>query len=62
MKRTGCVGCPYNPNIIDELNVIQKYEPKLYTAAINVFGKSYEYTKKYREFRKEMDGKNKVRK
>ncbi len=56
MKRTGCVGCPFNPNLIDELNVIQKYEPALYNAAINIFGKSYEYSKKYREFRKKMDG------
>lgn len=53
-KRTGCVGCPYNPNIINDLKIIEKYEPKLYKACINIFGKSYEYTKKYREFVKNM--------
>lgn len=51
MKRTGCVGCPYGKNILNELEVIKQYEPKLYKAAIGVFGKSYEYTRKYLEFR-----------
>ena len=54
MKRTGCVGCPFNPRIDDELKVIEKYEPNLYKGAVAVFGKSYEYTKKYHEFRKMM--------
>ena len=54
LKRTGCVGCPYNRYFEDELNIIQKYEPKLYNACINIFGKSYEYTRKYKEFCKEM--------
>lgn len=50
-KRTGCVGCPYNKNILNELEIIKKYEPKLYKAAIGVFGKSYDYTRRYLEFR-----------
>lgn len=54
MKRTGCTGCPYNIHFTEELAAIEKYEPKLYKAAIAVFGKSYEYTRKYREFVKEM--------
>lgn len=54
MKRTGCVGCPFNPHITEELEIIQKYKPKLYTAVVNIFGKSYEYTRKYREFAKAM--------
>lgn len=57
MKRTGCVGCPFNKHIDEELAVIEKYEPKLYKAAINVFGKSYEYTEKYRKFAAEMKAK-----
>lgn len=57
MKRTGCVGCPFNKHIDEELAVIEKYEPKLYKAAINVFGKSYEYTEKYRKFTAEMKAK-----
>ena len=51
MKRTGCVGCPFNPRIFSELEIIRENEPKLYTAAVSVFGRSYEYTKKYHEFR-----------
>ena len=58
LKRTGCVGCPYSPNIVAELEVIQKYEPRLYDASVNIFGKSYEYSSKYREFRRKMDGKS----
>ncbi len=59
LKRTGCVGCPFNPRITDELEIIQKYEPKLYTAAVNIFGKSYEYTRKYRKFAEAMKSKEK---
>lgn len=60
MKRTGCVGCPFNPRINEELNVIKQYEPKLYRAAMFIFGKSYEYTKRYRDFQKMMNEKNKA--
>lgn len=59
LRRTGCVGCPYNRHFENELNTIQKYEPKLYTACINIFGKAYEYTRKYKEFYKEMQEKEK---
>lgn len=58
LKRTGCAGCPYGRDFEAELEIIKKYEPKLYKAVINIFGKSYEYTRKYREFVKVMkDGK-----
>ena len=57
MKRTGCVGCPYSPKVSDELEIVRKFEPELYTAAQNIFGDSYEYTRKYREFQKMMKGK-----
>lgn len=62
MKRTGCVGCPFSPHVTEELEIIQKYEPKLYTAAVNIFGKSYEYTRKYREFAKDMKEQEKAKK
>lgn len=52
--RTGCIGCPFGKRFEEELNVLEQYEPKLYKAAIGVFGKSYEYTRKYLEFREEM--------
>lgn len=59
LKRTGCVGCPFGRDVLDELAVIEKYEPKLYKACMSVFGKSYEYTRQYREFREEMKRKAK---
>lgn len=51
LKRTGCVGCPYNQRVLEELKTVEIYEPKLYKACMNVFGKAYEYTQKFHEFR-----------
>lgn len=50
LTRTGCAGCCYNRNFEDELEIIKQYEPKLYVAVNNIFGDSYEYTRKYRQF------------
>ena len=50
LKRTGCACCPFGRNFEKELEAAQKYEPKLYSAAVHVFGNSYEYTGKYREY------------
>lgn len=54
MDSTGCAACPFGKKFEFELECIQKYEPKLYAAVNKVFGKSYEYTRKYREFQKQM--------
>ena len=62
LKRTGCVGCPFNKHINEELEIIKVNEPELYKAAVNIFGKSYEYTRKYREFVKMMKAKEKEEK
>lgn len=51
LKRTGCAGCPFGRDFEFELEVLQNYEPKLYKAACNIFKDSYEYTRKYREYR-----------
>lgn len=51
MKRTGCVGCPYGRELKQELQLIEKYEPKLYKAVCNIFKDSYEYTERYYKFR-----------
>jgi 3'-phosphoadenosine 5'-phosphosulfate sulfotransferase (PAPS reductase)/FAD synthetase len=50
MSRTGCAGCPFGRDFETELDIIQKYEPKLYKAVNKIFGDSYEYTRKYRRF------------
>ena len=57
LPRTGCSGCPYAKDFEYELEAVAKYEPKLYNALNKIFGESYEYTRKYREFRKLMDNK-----
>lgn len=54
LKRTGCVGCPFGRNFEYELEVIQKYESRLYKAVNHIFGESYKYTRQYHEFCKRM--------
>ena len=53
LLRTGCAGCPFGRKFKDELDVAQKYEPKLYKGINNIFANSYEWTRKYRNFIKE---------
>lgn len=48
LKRTGCVGCPFGRDYKNELEIVKKYEPKLYKAVTNIFKDSYEYTDKYK--------------
>ena len=52
-KRTGCCCCPFGKEFEEELKVVREKEPKLYIAVNNIFGKSYDYTRKYREFCKQ---------
>lgn len=59
MTRTGCCGCPYSQTLDKDFEILQTYEPKLYKACLNIFGESYEYTRKYREFQKMMKEKEK---
>ena len=56
LKRTGCVGCPFGKNFEFELETAKKYEPKLYLAVNNIFGDSYEYTRKFLEFKNSKKG------
>ena len=50
LKRTGCAGCPFNPNVFRDMERVKDYEAGLVKASECLFGKSYEYTRKYREF------------
>lgn len=61
LKRTGCAGCPFGRDFENELKIIKKYEPKLFVAVNNIFGNSYEYTRRYKEFCKEMNKKKIVK-
>ena len=54
MERTGCVGCPLDMKLFETLELCKNYEPNMYKACINIFGKSYEYTDKYKKYRDEM--------
>ena len=54
LDRTGCAACPFGKNFEFELDCIEKYEPKLFRAVWKIFGKSYEYTRRYREFQQKM--------
>lgn len=54
LPRTGCSGCPYAKDFETELEAVKTYEPKLYNALNKVFGASYEYTRKFRKFQKNM--------
>lgn len=53
LDRTGCACCPFGKCFEKELEAARKFEPQLYRLAIAVFGESYEYTRKYREFVKQ---------
>lgn len=57
LKRTGCAGCPFGREFEQELEIIKKYEPKLFKAVNNIFGDSYKYTREYKKFCEKMDEK-----
>lgn len=50
-RRTGCVGCPYDLNLWQDLDALERYEPALHKLATTVFRDSYEYTRAYQEYR-----------
>lgn len=62
LTRTGCCGCPISYKAVEDLEKIQKYEPNVVKAAWNIFGKSYEYRKKYNEYKKKRMDQEKYKK
>lgn len=56
LHRTGCAGCPFGRKFEEELEVIDQFEPKLSKGVDKIFGPSYNWTRKYREFRSKEDG------
>lgn len=59
MTRTGCAGCPFGKDFEKELQLAQTYEPKFYKAMVKVFGASYDYTRRFLEFRERMKNETK---
>ena len=62
LTRTGCCGCPISYKAVDDLELIRPYEPNVVKAAWNIFGKSYEYRRRYNEYkakRREEEKRNK---
>ena len=51
LTRTGCCGCPISCKAVDDLEKTRPYEPNVVKAAWNIFGKSYDYRKKYNEYK-----------
>ena len=51
LTRTGCCGCPISYKAVEDLEKILPYEPNVVKAAWNIFGKSYEYRKRYNEYK-----------
>jgi len=49
--RTGCVGCPFNKDVFNDLDIARPFEPNIVKAAEKIFGESYEYTRQYKDYR-----------
>lgn len=52
LDRTGCAGCPFGRYFEFELDVLNKYEPKLHKGIVSIFEDSYDWTRKYKEYQK----------
>ena len=52
LTRTGCCGCAISYKAEEDLAAIAPYEPNVVKAAYNIFGKSYEYRRKYNEYKR----------
>lgn len=61
LTRTGCCGCPISYKAVDDLELIRPYEPNVVKAAWNIFGKSYEYRKKYNAYKRRREKERKIR-
>ena len=53
LTRTGCCGCPISHKAVEDLALIEPYEPNVVKAAWAIFGKSYEYRKKYVAYKRD---------
>lgn len=53
LKRTGCCGCSISSRAVDDLKLIEPYEPNVVNAAWHLFGESYKYRQRYNDFKQE---------
>lgn len=51
LQRTGCAGCPFGRGFEKELEALNLHEPKLYKGINAIFDPSYEWTRKYNEYK-----------
>ena len=51
LTRTGCCGCPISYKAVDDLRLIEPYEPNVVKAAWAIFGESYRYRQRYNEYK-----------
>ena len=62
LTRTGCCGCPISYKAVEDLEKIREYEPNVVKGAWCIFGKSYEYRKKYNEYKRDRMAAEKIAK
>lgn len=55
LTRTGCCGCPISYKAVDDLKIIEPYEPNVVKAAWNIFGDSYRYRAQYNSYKAHRD-------
>ena len=55
LTRTGCCGCPISYKAVDDLKMIEPWEPNLVKAAWAIFGDSYRYRQQYNEYKRRRD-------
>jgi len=53
LTRTGCCGCPISYKAVDDLELIQPYEPNVVKAAWHIFGDSYRFRQRYNAYKAE---------
>lgn len=59
LTRTGCCGCPISYKAVDDLKLIEPYEPNVVKAAWAIFGDSYRYRQQYNAYKKQRDDEKK---
>ena len=51
LHRTGCAGCPFGQHYNSELEIIKRFEPKLYNACMHIFEQAYTYRNGFNTFK-----------